>query len=447
MKRLIVGSVLVVLAVAIFVFVKNKPFQTETARAKGRFEVGAVAFETAPMEKLDLAAKYLETEITHAELVSRSPVLKDLLNTKLKILSEAVIAKFPEIGRLQQPPTVELYMEKPAEKAELVRKNPKLALAFSSQRPADGILKFNNKVYDRSDLPLNQVQYSQVEMQIFDEKLRVLGDLYVKQLLLKIAKDNNTTIQGYVNKSILGLPLKDVSDIEVKLFAADKGIDFSEQDSALKERLRKILQERKTENSIEEHLKDKFPGEIGKIYFYPPSYEIPMKDPAALLPAGEKDSALPTVMVFTSPKCSGCGHLADGLEEIRSKYKNKVRFGFVHFFYGDDWRDQLAAQASLCLNSQSNDAFWKFFSRLSKSKDEISETHVKETAKSTGIDKDEFEKCFIAQTYKDEVQKQVKYASQLGVTTAPTVIYGSQVLTGSNIEKQLKNAIASGLQR
>ena len=439
MKKIILAAVFAVLAVGIYVAVRKDLFRTDKNRSKNLFEIGAVAFEAAPMEKLGVAAKYSQTEITHFELVSRSPVLKDLLNIKLKILTEAVGAKLLDLGQLNQPPAVELYMEKPGDKIEFGSKKPTFPFTFSDQRPNNGIVKINDKLYDRPDLPLNQVYFSQIETQIFEEKLRVLGDLYTKQLLLKIAKDNNTTIQGYINKSIMGLPLKDISDLEVKLFAEDKGIDVSEKDSPLLERLRKILQERKTEQSIEEHLKTKFPGEVGKIYFYPPSYVIPMNEANAIYSAN--DPSKPAVMVFSSLKCGGCDSLAGTLDEMRRKYKNKVRIGFVHFFYGDDWKDNLAAQASICLNSQSNDAFWDFFSKLSKSKSEISEPLVMEIAKSTDINHDEFGKCFVAQTFKEEVAQQVKYASQLGVTTAPTVIYGARVLTGTNIKNQLENAI------
>lgn len=447
MKRLAAVVALIVVAVGLIVAVRKYSSQSAQQRVNGRYEIGAVAFETAPLEKLDMAAKFLQTEVTHAELMSRSAVLRDLLQTKLKILTEAVEAKLRETGGTQQAAAVELYMEKPESASRTATQNQKLTLTFSNARPSKGLVKINDTLYEQQDLPLNHVYYAQIEGQIFEEKLRVAGDLYTKQLLLKIAKDNNTTIQGYINKSVLGLPLKDVTDVEVKLFAENKGIELSDKDSDLKEKLRKILQEQKTEKSIEQHLKTNFPGEIGKIYFHPPSFLIPVSAANALGTGSAKELPAPPVLVFSSLKCTGCGELADTVGALREKYKDKVRFGFVHFLFGESWKDQLAAQASFCLNAQNNDAFWDFFSKLAKTKTEISEPLIMETAKSLDINQEEFTKCFVAQTHKDDVHKQVKYAADLGVTTAPTVIYGARVLTGNAIEKRLEDVIASGLTR
>ncbi|MCB0392813.1 MAG: DsbA family protein [Bdellovibrionales bacterium] len=442
MQKIISAIVVLVLIFVAVILFKNKRTTFPTSSPHDTYYSGPFAYKITPIEKLGISAKLMDVEISHAQLLDNSPVLKDLIHAKFNLLTKAIDEKLLSLTKTKQKANVTIYMESPSDDIHL--KESSFNISFSDERPKNTIVNINTKNYSREELPLNQVRFSEIETKIFDEKLRVLSNIYTKNLLLKVAKNNNTTIQSFINKTILKNPIQ-VTDVDVQKFADDKGLVIDKKDSSLKERLRSIIKENKTQEQIDNYIATQHANEVGKIYFHPPTLKIPLFENKAVLPPSDKPSDLPTFMVFSRLKCTSCSELADTLEEIRKQYKNKIRIGFIHYFSNDNWQDSLAAEASMCLNLQSHDAFWDFFNKISKTKEEISESLIMDTAKSTNVNFENFKKCFLAQTYKDEVQKQMKYAEDLGVTISPTVIYDTKVISGKIVKKQLKNTIESSL--
>jgi predicted DsbA family dithiol-disulfide isomerase len=444
MKKIV--SVIVILAIGVFVIIKLRQPSGDSARkvAPNTFYSGAFTFKYIPLEKLGLAAKILNQEVTYTELTSRSPVLRDLTFAKFKLLASAADQKIKGLTKSAKKASIVLYMPKPNSKFNFDNSSSDFKITFSDQRPKNVIVKINETKYSREQIPLNQVKYSIVLTDIFEEKLRLLADIYTKKLLLKISKANNTTIQGYINRTILKTIHK-VTDLEVTSFAVSKGIILDAKSAKLKNRLRNIIKENRTKASIEEFIKKNHSKELGFIYFNPPLLNIPLFENKAIIAPQKGKSGVPTYLVFSNLTCSSCSELAFNLDKLRKQYKNKIRIGFVNYFSDNNWRAQMAAEASLCLNLQSHDAFWDFFKKISKTKTELSEQIILETAKTTDVDYSTFSKCFVAQTYKKDVDKQNKYATDLGIEISPTVILGSRVFSGGVNIKQLVNTIESNL--
>jgi protein-disulfide isomerase len=438
MKKIIITVAIVVIFIAAIFLINN--FRPTKKAAKDLFYSGPFSYKLMPMEKLGVAAKILDFEINEKDLNSKSPVLTDLNTTKLKLILEAVSKKLEDLTKSNKKSELVVYMTKPSDDFESNSEDLPFSLDFSDERPADVLVKIDDKTYSREQLPLNQVRFSQLETEIFDEKLRSISEIYTRNLLLRVSKENNTTIQGYINKTILKDSVEP-TDLEIKDFAFKKGIPLDENSDELKTRLGSLIKEQKTQKQIEDFIKNQHAKELGYIYFHPPKHKIPLFTAKAIIEPSDSKEELPIFMVFSKFKCQTCGELADNINEIRKKYKNKIRIGFVHFSADTNWADQMAAMASFCVNLQSNDAFWEFFNKVSKSDQEISENLIMETAKSTGINLENFSKCFVSQAYKNNVEEQMKYAVDLGVTISPTVIFDTQVLTGNILKKQLDQTI------
>ncbi|MBT4761188.1 MAG: thioredoxin domain-containing protein [Bdellovibrionaceae bacterium] len=443
MKKII--ALVVVVTLCIFAFLKlDKSKKLVQKASPNTFYSGAFVYKLKPLEKLGLAARISKQDVTYSELNSKSQFLQDLMLTKYELLTAAVKHKVNAITKTSKKPNVIFYMNKPEVVSNINFEEMEFQLSFSEERPKNALIKINDTRYGRKELALNQVRYSQVGTDIFEERLRILSDIYTKTLLLKISKTNNTTIQGFINKNILKKPLQ-ISDDEINHFASSKGIDLKDKNPNFKNRLRNIIKEQKTKTAIESYITANHANEVGHIFFNPPSFQVPLFANKAIIESQNGTSSLPTYMVFTNLTCNSCGELADHLDELRKLYKNKIRIGFVNNFSDNDWRNQLAAEASFCLNLQSHDAFWDFFKKIAKTKDNLTEASIMATAKSTGVNYDNFNKCFVTQTYKKDVNKQKKYALDLGIKISPTVILGTKVLTGSISKKKLVNSIKANL--
>ncbi|MCB0384732.1 MAG: thioredoxin domain-containing protein, partial [Bdellovibrionales bacterium] len=151
----------------------------------------------------------------------------------------------------------------------------------------------------------------------------------------------------------------------------------------------------------------------------------------------------PTFFIFSDFMCAPCVKLAAEVMAIRQEFQDQVRIGFVHLFSEGNWQSRLLAEASFCLNFQRPELFWAFYERATKENEEITESKVHEMAREIGADHDNFASCMIKQTFKAEVDNQLKYAHDLGVTTPPTVIVGQEVFSGSVSRNQLLRAISN----
>ncbi len=436
-KTIVVATIIIL---GVFAIVKLRSPQVLGPKIYGTYQYGPVAYKASEIEKLGVAARIMDKDYTYEDLISHSPVLSDLHLRELSQSLEIASAKVKELPKTNGKPKVTLYMPKPIKGFKFDQDKSDFLLEFSNERPLNVVLSIDEKSYSRDELSLNQVQFSQIKTQQFYENLRVLTNLYVRQLLLHAAKSENTTIQSLIQNKILS-ESKTITDSDLQNFAREKGLDFSKNSQELKRKIAAIIEEKDRNSQIEKYLKKKFPNETGTLFFYPPQYQLPISSKKALTEPAKTNDKRPLLMAFTKMQCNNCQQLADDLTELRKKYKDKIKVGFVHFFSESDWQSKLAAEASHCIHLQNQDAFWDFFHKTSRIKQPLSEALIVETAKSTGIDFENFKTCFLSQTYKNEVQDQMKFAKDIGVANTPALIIGGQVFTDTINKEQIIDAI------
>ncbi|MCB9026732.1 MAG: thioredoxin domain-containing protein [Bdellovibrionaceae bacterium] len=445
MKKYVLLFVALIVVLTIFLLIKG-PKAPDQVHRYGIYTSGPLKFQASPLESQDVAAEILEKKYSFKDLYERSPVLKDLNKQEAEILIEAGITKIETEIKTSEKPNIELFIRQPTENFNLEKYKTQANIQFLDQAPTniDSIIKINGKDYTRNELVLNQVQLSRIQTDQFYERLLVLQDLYTKALLLKDSKQENVTIQKLISDKIM--PDDSISNDEILAFARKNNVDISQKSQELKITLSNIILQNRRNAAIDKYIAKNHPNEIGKIFFLPPNYKIPIVENKALIPVSVNKAERPTLIVFSSFNCGNtCKILAESLESLKNDHKDKVRIGFVQLFSDNDWRSRLIAEASLCIHAQNYDAYWDFFKKITHSQDTFDETKINNIAKSTNIDFDKFKKCFVTQTFKDDVNNQLKYARDIGVISSPTIVIGTEVLQGTILRSHLQRAMEANL--
>ncbi|MBT4761194.1 MAG: thioredoxin domain-containing protein [Bdellovibrionaceae bacterium] len=404
MKKIFALIVLIVV-LAFSIIAYRRSLITPLVDIDENYRLGAISFQSKALERTDIATRFLNISYSHVELIEKSPILHELALQELNMLIEASSKIIKSLPPTQKKPLVIIMAAKPSKKYFFDAVKYAFDLNFSVERPFGHIVIINEKKYLRQNLPMNQMKYSEIKTQQFNQRLKVIKGLYTRQLLLKLAKEKNISIGELVKNTVSQSNLN-------------------------------------TSNSVDTIIASSFPNAVADIFFYPPNYIFPMNRNKIITnyPSDIKE-VRPTLIIIGSLSCNGCQKLLLTLKNLQNNYNEEISFGFIQFFQNADWRQQMVAEASMCLNQQSYESFWMFSKKLSSNMEPISEDFIMNTAKETGVKFDNFKNCMLSHSFKVDVEKQLKYSHKIGTTKSPTVIVGGSVLTGIISEEQLINAI------
>lgn len=435
-------SVLAALAVFLVVIVVFKPFRSLD------LDQGPVVVAEAPLRmefstklKPGVIAVLKDHEITESSLLEKSKSLEDYQQRELLMLVDAVVKKLGDKGA-KEAVKIEAFMASPYPQFNTVKAGipENIEITFSPRRTDDKVLKLDGTELGRPDLPLNQVRFSELKNQQLQENVNVLQGVFSRAMLLIKAKEANTNIEGLIQKQVIQQE-PTVTEEEVDAFMQKNGVVLKPTEKKLRAQIQNIVLEHKRKTMIDDYIKSISAGETAYVAFRPPTYMIPISDKQTLIRAKNSSDKGPTLFVFSDFLCSPCIQLAEELQSLRSELKDKVRIGFVHLFSESNWQSRLLAEASFCLNHQRPELFWAFYDRVTKEPAKIDEEKIHEISREIGADHDNFQSCLLAQTFKEDVNNQLKYAHDLGITTPPTVIIGQEVFSGTIRREQLLRAL------
>jgi protein-disulfide isomerase len=165
---------------------------------------------------------------------------------------------------------------------------------------------------------------------------------------------------------------------------------------------------------------------------------------------GAKDAPV-VALEYADFQCPYCKQFADGPElQLKKDYVDtgKVRFVFRHLaFIGDESFG--AAEAAECANEQGR--FWEYHDTLfakqgAENSGAFSQVNLKRFAADLGLDTPSFNQCLDSGKYRSKVGQEVDSASQLGVTSTPTLFVNGQFVKNGSDYVTLQKAIIAALR-
>ena len=255
-------------------------------------------------------------------------------------------------------------------------------------------------------------------MKIYEAQ-REAVDSYVRQMVLDdLAKKDKVKVEEYIDKH------KDkIADKDVESFLKERVQDISRVPKDVKERVRGILY-------VQKLVHDKTEKEDAELYLQRPQ-PAPLEFDKKFEVASGKEDAPVTIVEFSDFQCPYCSKGKDRLSAIKKEFGKKVRVVFKHLPLPMHPDARPAAEASLCVNEQSSDKFWKYHDILFENQDKLSESDLGKYAEKVGVDKKKFEDCFKAKKYAAHVEANMAEASHLGINATPAFFINNYPIQGA----------------
>ena len=303
-------------------------------------------------------------------------------------------------------------------------------IVHKDQPPAPGVVATINgqNITEEDLIGDGKFDFYELKKREYDLKMERLNKLLQDRLIGAEAKADNMSTEDYINKKIVGGATK-VSDSDVKKFIAEKHIPDSQVNPQIKERIISYLQQLKRQDAIEAHVAKLTKSNPVEVYFNKPKMDVQVEVGSA--PRFGGDNAKVQIVEFSDFQCPYCARGADVVHELKAKYGNKINIAFKEFPLPMHHDARPAAEASLCVNEQGGDKFWKFHDLAFKAQDKLDAAGLAKLAKQAGVDEKKFADCVAAKKFAPAVDADVAYGEKIGVRSTPTFFVNGQLIAGA----------------
>lgn len=275
----------------------------------------------------------------------------------------------------------------------------------------------------------DKMDFFELKKREYDLKMDRVNRLMTEKLLGAEAKKAGMPLDQYIDKKVVKGEIK-ISDAEMKKFIADKKIPESQINDQIKERIKSYMQNEKRQNLIQAEISRLTKSKPVEVYFEKPKMDVKV-ELAEHTPILGKKGAKVTIVEFSDFQCPFCSRGADTVHEIAKKYGNKVVIGFRHFPLPMHKEARPASEASMCVNEQGADKFWKFHDKVFKNQQSLDDANLEKFAKESGANIDKFKECYSSKKYAKVVQEDMDYGEKVGVRSTPTFFVNGQIVNGA----------------
>lgn len=293
--------------------------------------------------------------------------------------------------------------------------------------------------YDGKDITL--IELEKVSPDVFAARLDVykaqknaLEDYVRNQVIDGLAKKANKPTEAFM-KDEMEAAKKKISDKEVEAFLKSKNVpDTSKVPAEVKDQVRGLLHVQKLVSSATK-------SSPVEIYLKRPKAEPITFAALDKEPNWGNADAPVTIVEFSDFQCPYCGQGKVRLTELKKMYGKKLHVVYKQYPLPSHPDARPAAEASMCVNEQGSDKFWKFHDMLFDNQQALAEANLKDYAKKVGVDMKKFEECFAAKKYAPQIDASIAEGQRLGVNSTPSFFVNSQLIKGAQPVAEFKEII------
>jgi protein-disulfide isomerase len=307
------------------------------------------------------------------------------------------------------------------------------------QGPAGVMASIDGKPISEEELMgEDKLEFVDALKKIYDMRLNRMGQVLLEKVYGEEAKKANVSIPEYVETKVLKGDAK-ISDSDYNKFVLEKKIPKEQLNPQLKERILAYMKSQKRSEQINDLIVKLSKEHKVEIYFAKPNIKMDIQVGDAPF-AGSKDAKV-KIVEFSDFQCPFCSRAASTVMEIKKKYGNKIQLAFKQYPLPMHSQARPAAEASLCVNEQGTDKFWKYHDLLFANSEHLDNDNLKKLAKSAGVKEDQFTKCLTDKKFSKAVQDDMDYGNKLGVRSTPTFFINGRLISGAQPYESFKEVI------
>ncbi len=298
--------------------------------------------------------------------------------------------------------------------------------------------KFNGKDITMEELEKSSPEIYAARLGVYKAQKNALDDFVRNSVIEDMAKKASLSNEEFTKKEMESAKKK-ISDKEVEAFLKARNVpDTSKVPPEVRDQVRGLLHMQKLVanatkgNSVELYLKR------------PRAAPIEFKtegDPMW----GNADAPI-TIIEYADFQCYYCGKAKPTLAELKKTYGKKLRIIYKHYPLPGHAEARPAAEASMCVNEQGSDKFWKFHDALYDNQKAWTKDDFKEFAKKAGVsDMKKFEECYDGKKYAEHINTTMAEAQKLGVNSTPSFFVNSHLVQGAQDVGEFREIIDESL--
>jgi len=282
-----------------------------------------------------------------------------------------------------------------------------------------------------------RMEYGEALKKVHDVRMSRIGRVLLDRVYGDEAKKANMDTEQYVETKVLKADDK-VSDRDFNNFVKEKGIP-KDQVAQLKDRIYAYMKMQKKQDQLQALIVKLSKEHKVELLFKKP--DVKMNIEIGSSPSfGKKDSKV-KIVEFSDFQCPFCSRAAKTVTELKKMYGNKIEFAFKQYPLPMHPNARPASEASLCVNAQGTDKFWKYHDKLFANADKLEADNLKKFAKEVGANEAEFQKCLDEKRFAKAVDEDMAYGNKIGVRSTPTFFINGKAVQGAQPIEAFKEAI------
>src|SRR5712691_693049 len=271
-------------------------------------------------------------------------------------------------------------------------------------------------------------QLTKLHEQIYNLKRQKVEALVAEKLLAKEAARRGITVPMLLDAEVtskVGL----VTEQEIETFSQANKARLQGEEATLREQIRAHLQNQKLAAQRDAFVQSLRSQATVVVHLEPPP---PLRVQIAVdgAPFRGSSAAPVTIVEFTDFQCPFCKRVQTTLEQVQSRYGEKVTV--VHRDFPIDTlhpQARKAHEAARCANEQGK--FWAYHDVLYANAPKAKPEQLKAYAQDVGLDLPAFEHCLDSGKYQAAVQQDVEEGGRFGVTGTPVFFINGRLLSGA----------------
>lgn len=307
------------------------------------------------------------------------------------------------------------------------------------QGPAGAAASIDGKaVSDEELMGDEKMEFADVLKKLYDLRMERVGRVLLERVYGDEAKKAGQGLDEYIDTKVLKGDAA-ISDKDYEKFVKEKKIPKEQLNPQLKERILAYMKAQKKQEQLQNLIVKLSKDHKVETYFAKPDIKVNI-DLGNSPVFGNKDAKV-KIVEFSDFQCPFCSRAATTVNEIKKMYGKKIGLAFKQYPLPMHSQARPASEASLCVNEQSTDKFWKFHDKLFGNQEKLDAESLKKYAKEVGADVEKFNKCVEEKRYAKAVQDDMDYGNKLGVRSTPTFFINGKIVSGAQPIEAFKEII------
>ena len=382
----------------------------------------------------EILAQVGDLKFTRAQILDKSPVIKDLDQQASEARVALAYMKAVEKAGPGAKGKVETALPKPDKPLDQLlarfghKPSADVGIDYGAKLEEGEAARLGKSVVKADDVDESNAVMQSIERRRFDETLNELDHQLSRILLNEAAQKAKIPLQRFIDEKVSPPRDREASESELKAHLNKIGFAESELTPELRQQFMTSLSQAKEQRAIEAFVAKNELREPVRASVRPPEISIRLSDDWKPI-AGYADAPI-AMVAFSGTTCPDCPPFVRALKGAMNDYDGYAKLNWIHNFNLDDGVARMMAQAALCVESVKRGRSLDFMGDFAEKAATIDENAFYEWARGHGVDEASFKTCFVEQKQNALLNQHLQYARRAGIVANPSLWIEGKMLAG-----------------